>query len=209
MNIGGGSGAPLRDPDRREDRDRRQLAVLGADVGAVLLERRRGDPRHRRRDRAVREIQLVAGEALRLLHARRRRLVVTRRILEVLLREGVLSRQRARPVEIQPRRLERRFLPVESRRGGVHLDLERLLVHQEEDVSLADEPALRVDPPLEEATHARLDADLPRALGLGDVLDGDGHVARGDGDDRHLRGRSHGSLLRLRAARREDDAQKE
>ena len=198
------------DPDRREDGDRRQLAVLRADVGAVLLEGRRGDPRDRGRDRAVRQVQLVAGElGLRLLHARRRRLEVPRRVLEVLLGEGVLRGERARPLEVQPRGLERGLLAGERRCRGVHLDLERLPVHQEEDVALLHERALRVDAPLEEAVHPGLDVDQARALGLGDVLRGDGDVARGDGHDGNFRRRRHGRRLLSAAARREEGAQEE
>ena len=84
------------DPHRRQHRDRRELAVLRIDVGAVGDRGEAADAVDRRGDRRVREVELRRLELrLRLRDRGRGLLVLALRVVEVLLRQRVLLRRAA------------------------------------------------------------------------------------------------------------------
>jgi hypothetical protein len=149
-----------RHPHRRQRRHRRQLAVGGADVGAVGDDRTAGDAGDRRTDRRVGQVQLGglkigAGR----VDVRLGRQVVAVGIVEILARQRVLLRQGLDAVEVELGHVERRLRVVELGLRRVDLRLERLRVHQEKHLARPHDIALGVHAPVEEATDARLDVD--------------------------------------------------
>ena len=132
---------------------------------------------------------------------------MTDRIVQVLLRQGVLLGQRSGACQVGPRDLECCLAALQARLGGIDLRLEWLLVHLEQHLARLDQRTLDIDPLVEEAGHPCLDVDRLRTLGLRDIGHRDRNIARLNGQGRHLDGRGRRPRPRLPTAT--DDAREE
>jgi len=189
------------DPHGRQHRDGGELAVLRIDVGAVGHCREAGNAVDGRRDDRVREVELRRLELrLRLRDGRGRLFVLPLRIVEVLLRQRVLLRERLGAREVRLGDFHRCLIALQRGRRGVDLRLEWFLVHPEQHLARLDDGALGVHALVEESRYPRRDVDRLRALRLRDEDRRDGHVARHDRQHRHVDRRARRVLLVVLAA---------
>ena len=189
------------DPHRRQHGDRRQLAVLRIDIGAVGNGREAADAVDRGNDRGVGEVELGRFELrLRLRDCGGGLLVLPLRIVQVFLGQRVLLGKGLGARQIGLGHFHRSLVPLQRGRCGVDLRLERLWVHFEQDLARLDHGAFDVDALVEKAGYARGDVHCLRTLRLRDEHRADRHVARRDGQRRDVDRRPRSVLLFLLAA---------
>lgn len=169
------------DPHGIELRDVGQQAVGRIDIRAVLLLRETRQPRDRRGDRRIAEVELRARDVgARLFKRGRCGLLLADGIVEILLAQRVLGRQRLDAIEIGLCGVKPRFLLRVFGARRVERGLERLAVHLEHDVPLMNHRAFFIDALFQKTAYACAYFDLLRAFCLTDIVKYNGHVAQRD-----------------------------
>jgi len=178
------------DTHRVECRYVREQAVRSRrNEAARLLARKARDTGERRTDRRVAQVDLgLLYPGACALDGSDGRIARALGVVEVLLAQCVLRRQRADTLQVGGCRREPRLLRLELGASCRERCLERLPVHLEEHGALLHDAAFVVGDRFEEALDARTDLDLLRALGFPDEFSDVWHVGRGHGH--HDRGDS-------------------
>jgi len=174
------------DPHGIELRHISEQTVTDADIRAFTLYGVARKPRHRGFYIGVAKIEFRLHHCcLGFFNGRASAAVRAERVVEVLLRNGFLFRQRLDAFEIDLSVLEARVLLGETRLGGFQGSFKGQRIHLEEHVTGLHHRAFDIILFVEEPFQSSADLDSARTGGLADELDHNRRILRFDLDDGH------------------------